>query len=798
MGRMGGLEPVWLKTLLGLLVAGIWVCLCAPRLHGQDAVTPEAVKAALEELGAAVKNAQEAGHETLYAEIPLTVGQRFLEKEWDDPKLADRREDWAKFLMRTIRFEKAQLDAMLAGAKNARLVPPIPEYARLKMKDNYFYLDGEPFLVITHRNSGGEKGDTRYCGPGELYGIVSGVGATRYDYQNTPIWKVYQEDPKSHRVYDGGWCGHIIKDKWSIGGQGGRQGVCIISLDYPPMLEAVRQSIVMRCERFKKSARYKQAKILSMDWEFTYQNYDEPSRAKWQNWLKDRYKTAQALNGVWKTDLASFTDVTLPSVNWGREQNPARYYDFSEFNIWRFNEYLFWAREVILKECPDWPMTVGGGSPFGADFAKSGIDEEYMRARGVVDVFLSETGSRSWGTASVFDLQHSMDPKAMIHDPEYHSTGGYVFLMFLHGASSVDFYNWNSRGLQKSLADGTAMLRACLDVRRMPEEIVQFPKASPEAAIFYSRGSLIQRHPGGQKKEGRRGVQTPYSLELEKCYRAGTLLDSPVGFVTTRQAREGIRKDLKVLILPCAYFVNEEAFAKIVNYAAAGGTVLVTPTSLVADEYNRRRDYLKTFGIEITAEAVPQYLAAKAKAGVAQPGSEYDFIQGPIAPTVVSDEPTGTITWKTMKAAPLKGRGIRQSIKVSGPHTVLATLEDGNPALVSRKIGRGEVIYLAMQLEDLSMGDLMDWLYDRAEITRPVRTTDPEGKRIPGLESRTVPYKGGYLTYLYNMNEHSVSVKLRPKVNVGKVTNLSLAQDAKLSDTFEVGPYDWCILKLAR
>ncbi|KPJ55949.1 MAG: hypothetical protein AMS16_03330 [Planctomycetes bacterium DG_58] len=798
MGRMGGLEPMWLKMMCGLLVVGMWGLLCAPRARAQDAVTPEAVKAVLEDLRAAVEKAKEAGYQTLYAEIPLVVGQRFLDREWGDAKLADRRDDWAKFLLRNIKFEKAQLDAMLTGVKNARPVPPIVEYSRLKKKDNYFYLDGKPFLIITTRNSGGEQGDARYAGPGTLYWIVSAVGASRYDYRNTPIWPLYQKDPKSHRVYDGGWCGHIIKDKWSIGGQGGRAGVCIISLDYPPMLEAVRKSIIMRAQRRKQGRRYKEAKILSMDWEFTYQNYDEPTKVKWHNWLKDRYKTIAALNGVWKTNHASFEDVTLPSVQWGREQNPAKHYDFSEFNMWRFNEYLFWARNVILKECPDWPITVGGGSPFGRDFAKSGIDEEYLRARGVVDVFLSETGSRSWGTASVFDLQHSMDPTAMIHDPEYHSTGGYVFLMFLHGASSVDFYNWNSKGVQKSLADGYATLRASLDVRRMPEEIIQFPKATPQAAVFYSRGSLIQKHPGGRTIKGRRGIQTPYSLELEKCYRAGTILDTQMGFLTTRQARLGVRKGLKVLVLPCAYFVNEDAAKKIVAYVRAGGTIVVSPTSLVADEYNRRRDYLKAFGIEVTGETVPKYLAAKAKAGVARPGSEYDFIQGPIAPTIVTDEPTATINWKGVKGAPLKGRGIRQSIKVSGRHSVLATLDDGEPAIVSRKLGQGEIIYLAMQLEEASMGDVLDWLYDRAGVVRPVRTADPQGSRIPGLESRTVPYKGGYLTYLYNMNEHSVSVRLKPKTRVSGVTNLSLAQSARLDDTFEVGPYEWYILKLER
>ena len=652
-------------------------------------------------------------------------------------------------------------------------------------------------LLVTAGNSGGARGaDRRYCGRGELYGVVSGVGATRYDYHKTPIWELYQKDPKSHRVYDGGWCGHIIKDKWSIGGHGGEKGVCIISLDYPPMLEAVRKSIVAKARRIKESGRAKKAKILSMDWEFTYQNYDEPSAKKWRRWLSDRYQAIDKLNEIWKTDFKGFEEITLPSVHWNQEQNPAKYYDFGEFNLWRLTDYMLWARNVIEKECPGWPITVGGGQPFGAEFAMQGIDEEYLRQRGVVDVLLSETGSRSWGTASAFDLQHSMDPKAMIHDPEYHSTGGFMPLMFFHGASSVDFYNWDSKGVSKSLPDGYATLRGCLDVRRLAEYIVEFPKVSPQVAILYSRASLIQRFPG---TTGRRGSETPYTLGLQKCYRAGTILDTHMGFITSRQLREEpIREGLKVIIVPGAYYTNAEVFQKILAFADNGGTVVVMPTSFVADEYNRRRHYLKEIGIEIAKEEVPKYLAKKARAGVQIPGSEYDFIQGPIAETVVRDEPTAVIRWKAggvRPAAKLFGRGIKQAIKPTGEHTVLATYEDGSPAVVQRRYGKGQIIYAASELEQSSLGDFLDWVYERVGIERLVRVKNPGGERIDGLESRTVRYKGGYLSYLYNMTEETVSAKLHPMMRAESIEDLTYARTVEPSETFEVGPYDFYVLR---
>jgi beta-galactosidase GanA len=760
-------------------------------------ISREDLRQLLAKLKSKVEQAKAKGLQTLYAEIPLIVGSKFVEQDWDDEKIKSKRADWAAFLNRQAKYELGQIEAMLGGQPDRRKVPPIPDYEKLEKRGNCLYLDDKPVLLVTHGNSGGRRGDQRYCGPGELYAIVSGVGATRYDYHTTPIWELYQKDTKSHRVYDGGWCGHIIKDKWSIGGYGGEKGICIINLDYPPMLEAVRKSIIMQAERFKRSGKFKKARILSMDWEFTYQNYDEYSAEKWRRWLTRKYRKIGKLNEVWKTNLNSFNKITLPSVNWNSEQNPAKFYDFGEFNLWRFTDYLLWAREVIEKECPGWPITVGGGQPFGTEFAMQGIDEEYLKQKGVIDVFISETGSRSWGTAVFFDLQHSMNPETMLHDPEYHSTGGYMPLMFFHGASSVDFYDWDSGGVNRSLVDGYATLRGCLDVRRLGEYIVEFPKVRPQAAILYSRASLIQRFAG---TTGSRGVETPYTLSLQKCYRAGTILDTGMGFITSRQLiEEPVNKDLKIIIVPGAYYARADVVEKILAFAESGGTVLILPTSFVADEYNRRRRYLDRIGIEIVKEEVPKYLAKKAKSGLEIPGSEYDFIQGPIAETVVTDEPTAAIRWVAggpKPAAELLGRGIRQAIRIDAVNEVLASYKDGGPAVVRRNVGKGRVVYVASELEQSSLADLLDWVYEEVGIERLVRAKSVDGNRIEGLELRTVGYKQGHLTYLYNMTERTVNVKLQPRrILADSIEDLTYGRTIEPRSVIEVGPYDFYVLR---
>ena len=831
----------------------------------EPAVTREALKQSLDDLKVLAEKARAAGVEPLYADAILMTGPDFVGKQWDTIKDEALRADWAAFLQRRIRAESGQLTSAIAAGvgrvgnppyvppilpptdgtppvlprtggtpvvlprtdgtpvvlprtggtpvlpRDLRAVPPVPDYAKCVWQGNYLALAGSPVLIITAGNSGGGKADPRLAGSGDLYGVVSAVGATRYDYQNTPIWTLYQKDPKSHRIYDGGWCGHIIKDKWSIGGQGGRAGVCIISLDYPPMLEAVRESIVKVCERFKRRGNPDRTKILTMDWEFTYMNYDEPSKQKWQTWLKDRYKTVDKLNAIWKTIFKGFDEATLPPIATEKETNPAKYYDFGEFNLWRFTDYLLWAKNVIKKECPGLPMCVGGGQPFGREFWVQGNDEEYLAVAGVDDVWLSETGSRSWGTASFMDLQHSIAPKMAIMDPEYHGAGGFMSLMFFHGCAALDFYGWKEKQ-SVSLPHGLAMCTGALDVRRLQEYIVEFPKAVPQAAILYSRASLIQQHPG---HTGKNGVQTPYTLELEKCYRAGTVLDTGMGFITTRMiSGTGFRGQTanfqttgnwcqspksKVLIVPGAYFANEDEVKQIMEFAKGGGTVVIMPTSFVADEYNRRRAYLKDIGVELVQETVPKYLAKKASAGVAQSGSEYDFIQGPVAKTVVEDEPTAQIVWKSptrFTGKGIAGQGIRQAIKLTGETEVLAAYEDGSPAIADIKSGQGRVVYCAMQLSEASTGDLLEWVYEQSKLTRPVRVVDAQGNRIPGIESRTVPFKEGHLTYLYNLTESSAKAKLKMGLQQSSIQNLTTGAALKADETIELGPYEWVVLRL--
>jgi len=760
----------------------------------------EAAEKSLAELKTVVAEAKVHSVETLYDEIPLVLASLAFQVRWDLPEHLTFRETYATYVRQRSEDSIRHLRDVMSGRAPDLKVPPHPDFTKLKLKGRYFCEGEEPRLLLSmqYHNSGELL---KWFAPRTWEHGLSAVGANRYDVQSTPVWEAYQKDPDTRRVYDDSWCGHIVCDKYSAGGSSQR---CVISLDSPTMREAIAKSI----------ARYGQRQpvrpgnlYVNVGFEYSYVNYDRFSADLFRQWLGRKYATIGTLNAIWKTDFQNFAAVTLPPYAPGQEEpNPAKYYDFGDFNLWRFTDYMKWAKGEVNKAAPGLPMTTGGGEPFGASFWRQGLDEEGLIRDGVNDVFLSETGSRALGITSAMDLQRSLAVQpTLILDPEYHAWPNTCFLMFLHGCGLMDYWWWPPtegdfdessmrHSPRISLEEVGVAMHTALDLRRLGRVVAPFPDAPAEIALLYARASLIQRYPKAQ------GHKTPYTLEMEKTYEAAVRLDAPVGFVSSRRVREGIPAAVKLLAIPGCRFVEEDVVAKIKDWVRDGGTLLITPTSLVADQYNRRRDYLAGLGLELVGEEVPDLLAGEAKRGIDQTG-ELDFIQGPVAKTIVSQEPKRQIVvkdvdpWKRLPRR-LDAAGVIQTLKPSTDWTVVATYAGGEePAILLRSLGKGQVICLAAQLTVDSRREVLDCLMDQCRLNRPVRARLADGSYPPGVESRTVRHEGALLTYLANTTGEKVAVELKSPVPIAATWNFN-AETRHMGATVTLAPYETRIMRV--
>jgi hypothetical protein len=383
---------------------------------------------------------------------------------------------------------------------------------------------------------------------------------------------------------------------------------------------------------------------------------------------------------------------------------------------------------------------------------------------------------------------------------------------FLHGLSALSLYwGWADkpgdggallygRGTRPpycTLAEAERFLRTALDVRRLEKEILAFRDVTAPVALLYSKASMLQVPPGT-------GDKTPYLLELEHCYDALLELGVPIDFVTTKQVLEGRLSRYRVLVIPAATYEHAAVVERVMAFAQAGGQVVLVPNSWFFDQYHRKQEYLSPLGISVASMKAPRIKAGAAKTGtqrdVSGEETEAPFLMGLIADTMVTDVPKAKI--KTARIGlfadgepALEGAGVRHIATVAGQARVLATFEEGQPAIVEIPTGKGAIYYLAIPLLHDGMVELMDRLVAKAGIQRPVRFLSPGGNRARGLEYRAVHTASGWLAYVNNLDRKEArQAKLLSAVKFRGIRNLTLDTDLPLSFTVPAG--ETYILKL--
>lgn len=441
---------------------------------------------------------------------------------------------------------------------------------------------------------------------------------------------------------------------------------------------------------------------------------------------------------------------------------------------------MVWARGEIRKIDP--AALVMTGAPFymlSANAGWTGIDTELLNLR-VNDVVLNECHA----TTVTTDLLDSIACGKKLHqDREYHGDIAHVFPQFLHGMGYLNMWHWpgsptfSPRSFYLTdvahspaipLSDVALVLRDALDLRRLGREVLRFHGMPCELAILYSMDSLLQVAP-----RLRTARDCPHTFALKALYEGSVYNDTPVGFTTERKIAQGDLSTIRVLALPAVEYLNPETQQAIVAWTRAGGTLLLTPSSWLGDQYARNAGYLEQIGVRIEAMRIPEQELVEGSPDVERGTG---FIMGPLKEEELEKIPRESLTIREEGLAKtsggLEGWGLQHVVEASLPATVLAELGDGNPAILRIPLGGGTVYYLATPLAEESYHRLFDWLLDEERFLRPVKVLDPRGRKPFRVDSRTVESDGGYLTYIVNLNPEPVDLRLETKLPVGAITDL--------------------------
>jgi hypothetical protein len=541
-----------------------------------------------------------------------------------------------------------------------------------------------------------------------------------------------------------------------------------------------------------------------MAYELQYMCYCEKSQQMFREWLKSNYSDINELNRTWRTSYKLFSEIRAPETRNARpvdEINRAAWYDWSLFNARRFTDYLKWIKEEMRKYDHNTPICAGGtSSMLSSSNSVSGIDEELI-INEVDDVILNESGGSEIFSDLLLSL--SINKKVMV-DPEMGGSTHGLLLQFLHGKSDISKWWWagmpskeypqmNQSSLphskEISLSDIDEVLRIGLDVRRLGSEIAEFCKPDPEIAILYSKTSIIQVPPR-QVQSG----STPYIDALTSVWEGARFLGCRTGFVTEHQILAGKLSKIKLLIIPAVKYLRADIFIAIKHYVENGGTALIIPESFAFDQYARENNMLTDFGILIKSVILPPVTGEGERIKNYDQSFSQATLYGEVREkiTCISED-----IFKS-KSAPviLFSDGLVQTID-PGNNKVLARFDNGSPAIVLVRTGKGSIYYLASPLRTSDYHLLLSPLADLTGLNRPVIGVDADGNLITGAEVRAVEQSNDYLVYGSNLTSGIVEFDLKADKMTGSMIDLRNMTRYK-SCHVKLGPYQESIFRIEK
>jgi len=742
---------------------------------------------AINELLTLIQEAQARNIETAYAEIyPFLADVAFkkrLAAFWQD-RGAQQRETLT-FLLTESRRAAEELKEILAGHRPQWTVPPHPAYRELQIRDGLFYLGDEPkllFGLLYHR-----AGPLLRWFANSRTDIIQELvaGGTRHDVERQPIWEAYHKYPDTHRV---GWphADHIIRDRSSWEVLGEPVNVC---LESPHSRAAVARMI----ENFLRDKRGdREHLVLNMGYEYTYVCYCDSTRAMWQEWLARRHGSIEAANQIWNTSFQDFAQVPMLRPE-GAAANRALWFDWASFNLYRFLEQIRWTRDQVRRWEPTKPLTVG--SPYYA-FSPSfwtGIDEEELADSGITGVVLEE----NYHVDSLMpEYLHAIAGSKPVMDFEHHGVVHQILPSFLHGDAAISLWWWNDdkewtpnepinewassfpQSYTIPLRDVAKAMRDALDLRRLNREIAALASAPRPVVFLYSKTSMLQHDPAASGEAD----AFPYLFYLRHLYNASQSAGAYVGFTTEKKILAGDLKNRKILILPAAEFVPEAVTAAILRWVEGGGTLVVSPDSLLADEYARPTTVMEKLGLELVRREPPQLMRGEKVV------TDYNLGDLPRMPVLAEARDIFRTPAPRLVAA-----GVRQVVQCS-PSLILARFADQQPALLHIPKGTGSIYWLTAPVLARYWPGFLRAIARKAGLDPGLRVRAANLQDLSRLEFRVIAYGGGHLAYFYNLTHRDLVLRFEASFPFSRIIDRRTERVVK-DGQFTLPPEETAILE---
>ncbi|MFH1395300.1 MAG: beta-galactosidase, partial [Candidatus Omnitrophota bacterium] len=423
------------------------------------------------------------------------------------------------------------------------------------------------------------------------------------DYKKMPQWFYGKDDKKFDinpaKKTDGIGCGsdHSI-------------AFCILNPHTREMLETYYKKIIPELKEYSSVLSY----MVTGEIQYKCSPYCPLAENDFRRWLKEKYNgDIEKLNFNWRgPKYKSFEEIKLADSCFGVKVQER--YDYLTYNREALSEFFRLVSRVIKDIDPQARVHLRAGGYFDHYYAdsidrKSGIDLEVLNndvfdiaevAAPVCDwrhqVFNSDLNQSlapsrpgldgEWSFLKRSDSEYTYDnskPYNISMSPEKYISSR-LWESFIHGKDAIGFFMW-ARELNGERwevlsrpEELEALGKTALNIRRLCADVVDFHTAPSQVVILYSVTSKLQTN------------IMDYINELEKVYTGLFFLDTNIKFITERQIERGELGKYKMLVVPRANYIEENAYEKIRKFVYNGGGLFVTNESLALNEYGFKRD----------------------------------------------------------------------------------------------------------------------------------------------------------------------------------------------------------------
>ena len=417
--------------------------------------------------------------------------------------------------------------------------------------------------------------------------------------------------------------------------------------------------------------------------------------AKFREWLRRRYGTLQELNRaygnvVWSGEYSSWEQIQPPYGHYPDAWlNPAFMLDYARFASDNVIDFSNWQAEIIRRNCPGLPVTTNvwfcGHMP---DFYDEFRTLDFISYDNYPTTKLPDNPEECYSHAFHLDMMRGVKRAPfwvmeqlsggmgcwapMARTPEPGMIRGYALQAFAHGADTVVFFRWRTANIGAEMHWHGLIDHSNVPGRRFREFAELCREAEPLAAFQGAKNPADVAILLSFDDEFAFKIQPQtngyyYLEQLQRLHAAFTALGLNVDVISQKAPLDGYR----IVCAPEMYVTDEMVSRSLHDFAAQGGTVILTTRSGVKDAHNN-------------AIMAPLPTVYRDMAGVC--ATEYAPIGYDSVPVKFAD---GTVVQGKQWCDVLQAEGAQVLAAFDGEYF------RGAPAITRNAYGQGSVYYIA-------------------------------------------------------------------------------------------------------